>query len=86
MKGTLKSLQNSLRTATVEGVCVDVIKVGKTFKMQAPSLSPEASIRLIETTPIQTIKQLDEQTVEFTTLSGSTYQFIKQSEETSDVA
>lgn len=69
----VKSTHNLLRTPEVVGDSNSLpLVIGKCFSMTAPSLTTFASIRYVETTPIEEIIQQDDKTYEFRT-QNSTY-------------
>lgn len=49
----LSTNANNLRTNEVKGFCTEEPKIGEQFLMTADSLTPEANIRVVITSPIQ---------------------------------
>jgi len=58
----LSSTHNKLRTDKIEGECLELPEVGRSFIMTAPPLDPKAQQREIWTTPVQSVGWLPSRT------------------------
>lgn len=65
---------NNLRTTSVQGQFANLPEVGKMFTMVGEALTPEATMRYVNTSIVKDIGfNIADQTIVFETESGSTY-------------
>lgn len=71
----IKNNHNALRDDVIEGVTSALPKEGESFCLQAEPKDPSASVRLVNTSVVSKVEQLDNEYT-FTTRSGSLYKVI----------
>lgn len=64
---------DGLRTTMAEGNCLSEPEIGKSFGMVGKSLSPDANLRVITTSPVAEIEKPSENEYIITTETGSKY-------------
>ena len=72
----VESRNKNLRTMTVEGVAQSLPEVNRPFIMRAPPIDPSATLRVVETTPVQRWSRVGDD-IEFET-RNSTYRFSRR--------
>jgi len=74
----IESIHNNVRTDEMEGYCLDLPQLGKSFRIISlgGGLSVPSSDRMISTTSVNKMELIDDYTVEFRT-KNSTYRLLQ---------